>query len=70
MFVLIITSCLATGGDCYPHMEAQDLGEIECRNRSQAIAAKWGDEHPKRQVTRITCAPKQRIGFYIGRNEA
>lgn len=66
-FVLVVLSCLSTGGDCYPYPIAQDLREMECRNSSQAIIAKWWNEHPNRKVKKYVCVPAQRVESYIGR---
>lgn len=69
-FVLIVTSCLSNGGDCYPHAIAQDLAEMECRSRNQAIMAEWWNQHPTRIIAKYACVPERRKDFYLGRGEA
>ncbi len=43
-FVLVITSCLSTGGDCARVPMAQGLLELECNHKSMFIVADW--KHP------------------------
>jgi hypothetical protein len=69
-FVLVITSCLSTGGDCYQAPAFQDLREVECRSGAQPMLAKWQGEHPKRRVVRYACVAEERLKMFLNGGEA
>lgn len=70
MVSLLLITCLATGQDCRPHVEAERMSFGECMSQSQQVAAAWASEHPKRKVSRIICTDERRVPYYLGRDQA
>ena len=70
MNALILLTCAIAGGDCRPHVQADNLGLLECQIQSQRIAAVYVSEHPKRKVQKIICTDSRRIPFYLGKDQA
>lgn len=69
-FVLVITSCLSTGGDCYQAPVYQDIRWTECMTGAQPMLAKWQGDHPKRRVVRYACVEQSRLAMYLNNGEA
>lgn len=71
MNALILVTCLLSGGDCRPHMAADQMSLSECMVQSMRAAAEYVGQHPNRKVTRTICtADERRIRVYLGRNQA
>lgn len=70
MVALLLATCLASGGDCRFHVEAEGMSTMACQSQSQIIAAKWAGDHPNRVIKAIVCTDGRNVGRYIGRNEA
>lgn len=67
-FVIILYTCLATGGDCRPHVESENLNLGACLVQGMQSAAKYQNEHPKRKVMAYKCT--DRPDKFMGRDRA
>lgn len=71
MISLLLLTCLASGGDCRAHVQAEGIpSPIACQASAQIVAAQWAGEHPNRRIARIICTDARNVGQFIGRNEA
>jgi hypothetical protein len=70
MFVLVILSCLNTGGDCYPAPAYQDLRQFECMMGAPKMLPEWKAQHPKRSIVRFTCVAEDRLKMFLNGSEA
>ena len=70
MFVLVVTSCLSTGGDCVKLPAYQDLRQFECMMGAPKMLPKWQEQHPKRTIVRFACVAEDRLTMFLNGGEA
>lgn len=70
MSALILVTCLLSGADCRPHLEADKLSHMECQVQSMRAMAQYAGQHPKRKVIRAICTDERRVDYYLGRDQA
>lgn len=57
-YVIILYTCLATGGDCRPHIESENLNLGACMTMGMQAMAKYQMEHPKRKPMAYKCTDR------------
>ena len=70
MFVLVVTSCLANGSDCYPAPAYQDLPQFTCWMNAPQLLPQWQKMHPKRVITKFSCVAEDRLALFLTGGEA
>jgi len=70
MFVLVVTSCLQTGGDCTKLPAYQDLPQFACWMNAPQLLPQWQAQHPKRKIVRFACVAEDRLAMFLNGGEA